>query len=314
MFERRRHLTSPVAARKELLKYHRWLDVFTKAKAGDAHLQAVLMRYSRMIVVKREVEDTKVRMREEFEFLRKLRHRPILTGGYLRPTLYNPPLPRMKPQPEHVSGMIYKRRKATIKQWAALGETEQWLQDLKHESEFEEQLAKEAEKDQVSLKPVFRDYDRWADPLRDLTRRTKAMTQASFGRQRMSYSPELLEQIKQARREKVANKTRELQREARGEILNRTIFRARTGPPAHVLAGMTSLQKHLDKVSRSNVSEVGYVGWAKRRLGWKLRKPDAWKVEIGKPENKEVLDAMAEEIRQENERRRKDGDTLLEEK
>lgn len=124
----------------------------------------------------------------------------------------------------------------------------------------------------------------------------------------MPYPPELLEQIKQARREKVANKTRELQREARGEILPRTIFRRRAGPPAHVLAKMTPMQKHLDQVSRSNVSEVGYVGWAKRKLGWKLRNPDAWKLEGGPEESKERLDKMTEEVMQENDRRMREAD------
>ena len=131
---------------------------------------------------------------------------------------------------------------------------------------------------------------------------------AGFRRQAMPYPPEMLAAIKQARREKVHNKTKELQREARGEIINRTIFRARTGPPAHILSKMTPSQRHLDNVSRSNVSEVGYVGMAKRKLGWKLRNPDAWKVENGKEENREYLDAMAVEIRQENERRLKEAD------
>ena len=56
------------------------------------------------------------------------------------------------------------------------------------------------------------------------------------------------------------------------------------------------------------MSEVGYVGMAKKRLGWKLRNPDAWKIENGKEENREYLDAMAVEIRQENERRLKEAD------
>lgn len=134
---------------------------------------------------------------------------------------------------------------------------------------------------------------------------------AGYRRRDSPYPPEMLEAIKQAKREKVANKTRELQREARGEVLRRTIFRNRAGPPAHVLVKMTPLEKHLDKVSRSNVGEVGYVGMAKRKLGWKLRDPEAWKVENGKEGNRELLDAMAAEVRQENERRRKEAERLL---
>ena len=39
-------------------------------------------------------------------------------------------------------------------------------------------------------------------------------------------------------------------------------------------------------VSKS-VSEVGYIGMLKRRLGIKLKDPDAWKREDGLPHTKE---------------------------
>lgn len=118
----------------------------------------------------------------------------------------------------------------------------------------------------------------------------------------LSYPPDMLETIKAARREKIANKTRELERERRGVVLRRTILRRRQGPPAHVLATMSEKQKHMDKVSRS-VSEVGYVAEVKRALGFKFRNPDAWKAEIGQPEDMERLDKMLEEICAENDRR-----------
>ena len=83
-----------------------------------------------------------------------------------------------------------------------------------------------------------------------------------------------------------------------------TLRRARRRPPAHVLATMTERQKRLDAVARSSVSEVGYVGQVKRMLGWKLRRPEAWKVELGKPENQPMLDADHAKIRAENLKRR----------
>ena len=54
--------------------------------------------------------------------------------------------------------------------------------------------------------------------------------------------------------------------------------RARKGPPAHVLAEMTPEQRHDDRVARSSVSETGYVGMVKRKLGWKM-KGEKWKKE-----------------------------------
>lgn len=71
---------------------------------------------------------------------------------------------------------------------------------------------------------------------------------------------------------------------------------------------MSPLRRHYDWVSRRSVSEVGYVGWVKRKLGWKLRDPNAWKVEIGKDEDQPRLNALENEIRKENERRRREDE------
>ena len=122
-------------------------------------------------------------------------------------------------------------------------------------------------------------------------------------RAKRPFPPALVAQIKAARREKIANKTRELQRERSGLVIRRTILRRAKGPPAHVLARMTEAQRRMDKASRS-VSEVGYVAMVKRRLGWKLRDPEAWKIEMGRPENRARLEKEAMALAAENERRR----------
>jgi hypothetical protein len=67
---------------------------------------------------------------------------------------------------------------------------------------------------------------------------------------------------------------------------------------------MTKEERRQDKVVRS-VSEVGYVAQVKRRLGFKMRDPEAWKKEIGNVEDKERLDQTMREIRAENARRRR---------
>ncbi|TCD70884.1 hypothetical protein EIP91_001192 [Steccherinum ochraceum] len=304
VFEQFRHLTTPRLARPQLLKYHKWLDTFIKAKEGDVYYRAVLQRYSRMVVAKRDKEDFKQMVREAFEWQRKLYRRPIMTGAYLRPTVANPPLPRLRPQPEHISGMIHKRRRATNRQYIAVEEADRTIDELKYEKEFEEKLTQEAQANGVQMKTFFSDkFQDWTSPLIDIKKENRERISAGIRRRDSPYPPEMLEAIKQARREKVANKTKELQREARGEVLRRTVFRARAGPPAHILSKMTPLQKRMDKVSRSSVSEVGYVGMVKRKLGWKLKNPNAWKVEIGKKEDTARMDALAAEIRQENEKR-----------
>lgn len=61
----------------------------------------------------------------------------MLTGGYLRPTLYNVPLPRMRNQPKEISMMISKRVKARSRRQGA---QQYWMdlkQDLRLEAEFE---------------------------------------------------------------------------------------------------------------------------------------------------------------------------------
>lgn len=118
-------------------------------------------------------------------------------------------------------------------------------------------------------------------------------------------SPELLEIVRKARQRKGENKRRERLREERGEVLPITLRRARKRPPPHVLSKMTEEQKRFDVISRSSVSEVGYIGYVKKKLGFKLRDPDSWKVEDGDPKNREALDKLEAEIRAENERRRK---------
>lgn len=125
-----------------------------------------------------------------------------------------------------------------------------------------------------------------------------------FERRNKPFPPELLAQVAAARRNKAENKKREAERERRGEVIRRTILRANKTPPPHIIARMTPLQRHYDAVSRSNVSEVGYVGWVKRKLGWKLRDPNAWKVELGKDEDQPRLDEEERNIRELNERRR----------
>jgi hypothetical protein len=138
----------------------------------------------------------------------------------------------------------------------------------------------------------------------------------------------LLDQIKDARRDRIANKTKERERERRGEILPITEKRARQRPPFHTLLRMSEQAKEEDKAMRQSISEVGYIGELKVKNGWKVhegrRGPDGLKErELNKGRGKtwSVLDAAwvgsedtqcAEEeysqIDTENERRRQMDD------
>ena len=73
---------------------------------------------------------------------KQLKNRPILTGGYLRPSYANPPLPRMKPQPQHVSMMIRRRLGARSRRMQTHAMLKEFRDDLGRETGFEERLAK----------------------------------------------------------------------------------------------------------------------------------------------------------------------------
>jgi hypothetical protein len=92
------------------------------------------------------------------EWQETLRRRPILTGGYLRPTLSNRPLPRLKPQPMAISGMIYKRRVARDRRMTATLRLREWRDDLFREHVFESKLQKSSPE---MVDRVFADHNGW---------------------------------------------------------------------------------------------------------------------------------------------------------
>ena len=71
-----------------------------------------------------------------------MRTLPIYTGGFVRPTIYHGPLPRIKPQSEHVSMLIKKRMRARERRLSLKTQLLDDLNDLRLESKFEEGLRK----------------------------------------------------------------------------------------------------------------------------------------------------------------------------
>lgn len=71
-----------------------------------------------------------------------MRTRPVLTGAYIKPTILHGPLPRMRPQPLHVTGMIVWRRKARERRLAKQEQLQEQMKYLDAESEFERNLAR----------------------------------------------------------------------------------------------------------------------------------------------------------------------------
>ncbi|KAH7929243.1 hypothetical protein BV22DRAFT_138322 [Leucogyrophana mollusca] len=301
LFRMNRRTTNAQAAQEQLAMGHKWLDIFLKAKEGDSKLNAVLTRYDRMIGAKRDKEEWKLRIRDAFEWQDKLLHRPIFKGSFIRPTLYNTLLPRLSPQPKAISAMIFKRRTARARRYDIKERLQSWTDDLRHESMFEAALV--GGRDRVYSGAL----NEWEQPIRQRQRAIHDTFMRDTARERSPYPTNLLRAGKQARRDKILNKTREREREARGEVLTSTIKRRRTGPPAHVLETMTAQQRILDRAVRAP-GEVGYVAIAKMRRGMKLKHPEKWKRELGSDVQRTELGQVESQIRVENERRRDRSD------
>ncbi|KAG5647000.1 hypothetical protein DXG03_001724 [Asterophora parasitica] len=303
VFRETRPLTGTDATKRNLEQGYKFLDAFKRANGGDLKQRAILERYTRALGIKADKAYWRHLMHNEIAWRRKLARRPIMTGGYLRPTYANGPLPRLRPQPAHISMMIFKRRRARQRRHDTLQGLQGMMQDLRLEAEFESGLGKAVKGKGQAFEPAFAGHmEEWLAPLKQFKENIHQTYVAARERAIQPYSAEMLDAIKTARREKIVNKTRERARERGGEILRCTIRRLRKAPPPHVLSRMTPEQRRMDKIAR-NVSEVGYVAQVKRRLGHKLREPEKWKLERGRPENKEGLDRASREIREESNRR-----------
>ncbi|KAL0580756.1 hypothetical protein V5O48_001221 [Marasmius crinis-equi] len=316
LFRRNQHLTGPGDTTRELTKGYKWLDIFRAANASDTHYQAVLERYDRMIRAKIDKEHLRDLIDKEMAWQHRLKNRPILTGAIVPGTPFHPPFPRMKPQPMEISRIILKRIKAKQKNIEKVHTMNQYKDMARLEREFEQGLlGKEPEK-MIWGGDAYRD---WITPLAETTREIHAKGRARVERFLAPYPPELVAQTKQARRDKVENKTKERERERRGEVLPRTLRRQRKGLPAHLLTKLTKDQINKELIVQRSPAEVGYVGQLKQEKGWKLRTPkegvssgETWSVVDGtwtSAEKEEKFRKELQEIRRRRRNVREDGDS-----
>ncbi|THV05366.1 hypothetical protein K435DRAFT_647156 [Dendrothele bispora CBS 962.96] len=318
MFRKNRYMTGPRQTKRELLKGYKWLNFFQAAQSGDSRKQAVLSRYDQFISMKIEKEHWKRLVRNEIEWQNRLRNRPILTGGFLQPTAHHPPLPRLKPQPKAISGMIIKRMRARERQFMrseALGE----MKDLIKEERFFEQMAPSSQRSQVYGGSAYYEWSQSA-PLSQARQQIFETSNGVLTRMMRPFPPDLIDQVREARKNKIANRTKELKRERRGEVTARTLKRRRKGLPAHVWTKLSEKDRKEELIVQRSVSEVGYVGMLKKERGWKLSEPKekvegkVWSIEEGRwigEEDDRALDKALGRIRRENERRRAMRDRTL---
>ncbi|KAG0699062.1 hypothetical protein DFH29DRAFT_877547 [Suillus ampliporus] len=349
LFRKNQHVVKAHTAKEQLVmgykrddwrdtKDTQWLESFKRAEQGDIKLQDVLSRYERMIATKREKTTWKMRILEAFNWEAKLRKRPIFKGSFIRPSFENKLLPRLTPQPAHITGMIVRRRIARGRQWEQRETLKSWAHDLRYESLFEYALFKSTRgeavgavrpmkgrvlenhadrcageivqllpKEHLSWAPVYtgRAKANWDEPFVKRQAELKECLMRDISRYRAAPPTGLVLQGKQARQDKVANKTVQRQRERSGEVTTAVIKRRRSAPPAHIRELMTPRQMLTDRAVRE-ASEGGWSGTIKARTGVHMNMPEKWKAEGGweDEETKKRLDDMEREIRAENERRR----------
>ena len=221
----------------------------------------------------------------------------------MKPSIHNGPLPRLKPQPDHISGMIHKRRVARPRRVEVQRTLLSHLEDLQAEAQFESSLAAAVTKDDRQLERCFSgpQFGAWRAHLESHLAQVNEAFERDASRAMRPAPPELLRQLKAARREKVENKTRERARQASGEVLEATRRRARLGFPPHVLARWTPEVRRANLLARRSVGEVGYVGQVKRKLGYGVPLEEKDRVD---ETTQERPDRLAEEIRRSNQSRR----------
>jgi hypothetical protein len=110
------------------------------------------------------------------------------------------------------------------------------FEDLRVENQFESSLAAMGGAQFEHLFSGQQHRAAWSAPTESCLADFRAAFQRDAARAMRPTPADLLRQLRAARREKIANKTHDREREARGEVLSATRRRACLGFPAHVLA------------------------------------------------------------------------------
>jgi hypothetical protein len=86
-----------------------------------------------------------------------------MTGGYLRPGFFNKPLPRLKPQPESITMMIFKRRRARNNRVEKMRKYTEWQDSIRAECEFEARLANTVRQSGLNFTRHFESFEEWSE-------------------------------------------------------------------------------------------------------------------------------------------------------
>ncbi|KDN45491.1 hypothetical protein RSAG8_04815, partial [Rhizoctonia solani AG-8 WAC10335] len=303
LFQRNQHLTSPSQTRDALAIGHRWLDYLAQAKAGAVRKQRVVARFERAFCEMKKRVYWRDIYRRELEWIYQMRNRPILTGGFMRPTLFHKLVPRMVRQPIHLSMMIRRRRLARARRLDEQRRLMEWKLDIVREREFESRLIDSGHLDRQDA--IWQTHE-WLLPIQ---KRIALIQEAYTHDKRRAlhiFPPHIVAQIHQARTRRLERKTQQAQKLARGEwvtkwkriavrkmpragvskrlrksgiknpvhphrdilhapLMKRVMVNPRAGAaPPHILEGMSAKERWIDQAIRGTSGG----GWlARKRAG-----------------------------------------------
>ncbi|KAG8690481.1 hypothetical protein FRC11_011304 [Ceratobasidium sp. 423] len=344
LFQRNHHLTSPIKTRDALAIAHRWLDYLNHANAGDVRKQRVVARFERAFGEMKKRVRWKDIYRRELEWIYQMRNRPVLTGGFMRPTLFHKLVPRMYRQPIHLSMMIRRRRMARARRLEEQRRLIEWKLDILREREFESRLI---ESGHLDRKNAIWQTNEWILPIQ----KRIALIQEAYTRDKRRalfiFPPHIVAQIKQARTRRIERKTQQAEKLAKGEwvtkwkrvavrkmpsagvprrllksgnknpvhphrdilyapVMRRVLVNPRAGAaPPHILEGMSPKERWIDQAVRGK-SGGGFVGQLRREKGWKKGVREGQGLEDERSGKDEArLRKLEGEIEAENELRRR---------
>jgi len=129
------------------------------------------------------------------------RVRPLVTPSLIPPSIYNPPLPRLKPQPAHITMMMKKRIKDRQRRLYEQRLLMAWIDDNRREERFERLVAKHTPGFLPSL-----NFSAAEQFLRDRLKTIQESFEREKRRSQMLYTPELIAKLMTAKRQRARPK------------------------------------------------------------------------------------------------------------
>ena len=197
-WRRNKHLTSESQVRFFLTQQYDLITLLTSRATKDLSDASSLENHLKEHY---QTLDKEHEAKLEAERIYREQHKPRRKGGYIYPTVYNPPLPRMKNQPVHISMMIQRRISAREARIAKMRLYKSWLQDMRNEVDFWRALGL-SNAEQVGQEKAVDDGVRWETEINKMFSTMKASFERENAREAMVFTEEEVDKIEKARKVK----------------------------------------------------------------------------------------------------------------